>query len=259
MNNTPRAHAAAREGHHDRRHPGTPRTAGADDASGHPRLRLRGRGDDHPGPDPLVHGLRRGVDRAHRRAGRHAARSPGSTPRRSRTPSTPPPTPPTWRASRTAPTSARVDEKDAGPTNNWMAPNEMKEIMRGLYAGCMKGRTMYVIPFVMGHLEADKPMFGVEITDSAYVTAVDARDGPHGHARAPPDGGARRRRRRRSCPRCTRSACRSRTARPTWRGRATTPSTSCSSPRSGPSGRSAPATAATRCWARSATPCASPA
>src|SRR5215203_1767186 len=64
-----------------------------------------------------------------------------------------------------------VDEKDAGPTNNWMDPNEMKELMRGLYAGCMKGRTMYVIPFVMGHLEADKPMFGVEITDSAYVTA----------------------------------------------------------------------------------------
>ena len=63
-----------------------------------------------------------------------------------------------------------VDEKDAGPTNNWMDPDEMKTIMRGLYAGCMKGRTMYVIPFVMGHLEAEKPMFGVEITDSAYVT-----------------------------------------------------------------------------------------
>ena len=43
--------------------------------------------------------------------------------------------------------------------------------MRGLYAGCMAGRTMYVIPFVMGHLEAEQPMFGVEITDSAYVPA----------------------------------------------------------------------------------------
>ena len=63
-----------------------------------------------------------------------------------------------------------VDEKDCGPTNNWMAPDEMKAIMRGLYRGCMKGRTMYVIPFVMGHLEAEHPMFGVEITDSAYVT-----------------------------------------------------------------------------------------
>ena len=64
-----------------------------------------------------------------------------------------------------------VDEKDAGPTNNWMDPGEMKAIMRDLYRGCMKGRTMYVIPFVMGHLEAEKPMFGVEITDSAYVVA----------------------------------------------------------------------------------------
>ncbi len=75
-----------------------------------------------------------------------------------------------------------VDEKDCGPTNNWMDPGEMKAIMRKLYAGCMKGRTMYVIPFVMGHLEAEHPMFGVELTDSAYVTAsmrVMARMGTH--------------------------------------------------------------------------------
>ena len=75
-----------------------------------------------------------------------------------------------------------VDEKDCGPTNNWMDPEEMKDLMRGLYAGCMKGRTMYVIPFVMGHLEAEKPMFGIELTDSAYVTAsmrVMARMGSH--------------------------------------------------------------------------------
>ncbi|MET0930493.1 MAG: phosphoenolpyruvate carboxykinase (GTP), partial [Aeromicrobium sp.] len=64
-----------------------------------------------------------------------------------------------------------VDEKDAGPTNNWMAPDDMKSLMRNLYDGCMQGRTMYVIPFVMGHLESDHPMFGVEITDSAYVVA----------------------------------------------------------------------------------------
>ncbi len=64
-----------------------------------------------------------------------------------------------------------VDEKDSGPTNNWMAPDEMKQIMTDLYDGCMQGRTMYVIPFVMGHLESDHPMFGVEITDSAYVVA----------------------------------------------------------------------------------------
>ena len=64
-----------------------------------------------------------------------------------------------------------VDKKDAGPTNNWMEPDEMKAIMVDLYRGCMKGRTMYVIPFVMGHLESERPMFGVEITDSAYVVA----------------------------------------------------------------------------------------
>ncbi len=62
-----------------------------------------------------------------------------------------------------------VDEADAGPTNNWMDPGEMRAIMKDLYRGCMKGRTMYVIPFVMGHLEAEKPLFGVEITDSEYV------------------------------------------------------------------------------------------
>jgi phosphoenolpyruvate carboxykinase (GTP) len=62
-----------------------------------------------------------------------------------------------------------VDEKDCGPTNNWMDPNEMKGILTDLFRGSMKGRTMYVIPFVMGHVDAKSPMFGVEITDSAYV------------------------------------------------------------------------------------------
>ncbi|MBW3085111.1 Phosphoenolpyruvate carboxykinase [GTP] [Austwickia sp. TVS 96-490-7B] len=62
-----------------------------------------------------------------------------------------------------------VDEKDCGFTNNWMAPEKMKETMTELYRGCMRGRTMYVIPFVMGHLDADEPKYGVEITDSAYV------------------------------------------------------------------------------------------
>ncbi|SDF55657.1 phosphoenolpyruvate carboxykinase (GTP) [Lentzea fradiae] len=62
-----------------------------------------------------------------------------------------------------------VREEDAGATNNWMDPSEMKAIMTELYRGCMRGRTMYVIPFCMGPLDAEKPMLGVEITDSEYV------------------------------------------------------------------------------------------
>ncbi len=64
---------------------------------------------------------------------------------------------------------ASVKEEDSGPTNNWVDPVELKKTMTELYTGCMKGRVLYVIPYVMGHLEATFPMFGVEITDSPYV------------------------------------------------------------------------------------------
>jgi phosphoenolpyruvate carboxykinase (GTP) len=62
-----------------------------------------------------------------------------------------------------------AESDDAGPTNNWVAPTEMKQVMTDLYRGCMRGRTMYVVPFCMGPLDAEQPSFGVEITDSPYV------------------------------------------------------------------------------------------
>jgi len=61
------------------------------------------------------------------------------------------------------------NQEDAGPNNNWMAPAEARAKMEALYKGCMKGRTLYVVPYCMGPIDSPYSRCGVEITDSAYV------------------------------------------------------------------------------------------
>ena len=126
--------------------------------------------------------------------------------------------------------------------------------MTELYRGCMRGRTMYVIPFCMGPLDAESPMFGVEITDSAYVVALDADHDADG--------------RRRCCAAMGDDAdfvpCLHSVGAPLEPGQADVPwpcnDTKYISPLPrGPGDLVVRlrATAATRCWARSATRCAS--
>ena len=216
----------------------------------------RGGGRDHPARRrALVRRQRGGVRRAGPGAGRGAGHS-----RSSRTPSARTPTsrcriPRTWRGSRTgrssAPSARRTPaRRTTGPTRG-----EMRETLeRAVHGRACEGRTMYVVPFSMGPLGSPISEIGVQLTDSAYVAVsmrIMTRMGAAALEQLGEDGTfvpclhSRRR-----------AARRGRGGR--RRGRATTRSTSSTSPRRARSGPTARATAATRCSARSASRCGSP-